>query len=54
MATGLTKQDQRLALGEIIESKSCRSTMPLQMVQRGEILDAKTIVGLLKYDRWRK
>jgi ADP-ribose pyrophosphatase len=54
LATGLTMQTKQLALGEVIESHLVSLDEALEMIQRGEILDAKTIVGLLKYDRWHR
>ena len=51
LATDLTLQAQKLALGEMIESQIVPFDEALQMIDRGEILDAKTTVGLLQYDR---
>lgn len=47
LATGLTKTEQRLEIDEIIEVERIPLTDAVDMVNRGEIHDAKTMLGLL-------
>lgn len=46
LASDLTKGEQSLDLGEFIESQEYNIDDLLKMVQRGEILDSKTIIGI--------
>ena len=47
MATGLTRGESRREADEFIEVETVSISAALQMVQRGEIQDAKTALGLL-------
>ena len=47
IATGLTRGESRREADEFIEVETVRMSAALQMVQRGEIQDAKTALGLL-------
>jgi ADP-ribose pyrophosphatase len=47
LATGLTETQQRLEIDEIIEVERIPLTAAVDMVNRGEIHDAKTMLGLL-------
>jgi len=51
VATGLTPGDQQLEAGEQIERFEVSWPQAMEMVRRGEIKDAKTLVGLLLYDQ---
>ncbi|MBZ5497592.1 MAG: NUDIX hydrolase [Acidobacteriia bacterium] len=51
LASGLTRVAQRLEEGEHISVESYTQDECLQMIQRGEIADAKTILGILWYRR---
>jgi len=52
MASNLSKYDQKLDQDEFIEVEKITLTEVLQMVTRGQIIDAKTIVGLLAAERY--
>lgn len=54
MATGLTAGPPRLEGGELIEPLIVRWAEALAMIEHGEIEDAKTLTGLLWYDRFLK
>lgn len=54
VASELTIQTQRLALGEMIESQIVSFEEALRMIDYGDITDAKTVAGILKYDRCRR
>jgi ADP-ribose pyrophosphatase len=47
LATGLTETAQRLDDDEIVEVVRLPFSHALQMISRGEIEDAKTIIGLM-------
>jgi len=47
LATGLTRGDARREADEFMEVETVSLSVALQMVQRGEIQDAKTALGLL-------
>jgi ADP-ribose pyrophosphatase len=47
LATGLTRGETRREADEFIEIETVTMSAALQMVQRGEIQDAKTALGLL-------
>lgn len=51
LATGLTHVAQRLEEGEHITVESYTLDECLQMIKTGEVADAKTIVGILWYQR---
>lgn len=53
LATGLTAGPSRLEAGEQIENLIVSWTDAIRLVERGEIQDAKTLVALLWYDRFR-
>jgi ADP-ribose pyrophosphatase len=53
LATGLAEGDQRLDEGEEIEIVREPVDAVLERVRRGEIRDAKTLVGLLAYQQRR-
>jgi ADP-ribose pyrophosphatase len=53
VATGLTAGDPEREAGEQIENLVVTWDEALAMIQRGEIRDAKTMLGLLYYDRFR-
>lgn len=53
-AHGLTLGDTAREKGEEIENLVVTWDAALQMVDRGEIRDAKSLVGLLMYDRLRR
>ena len=54
VANGLTAGDPAREEGEEIENYIVPFAEALEMIDRGEIRDAKTIVGLLAYDRQRR
>jgi ADP-ribose pyrophosphatase len=54
VATGLTAGPQALEGGEEIETFVIDWGEALAMIDRGEIHDAKTVAGLLAYDRMRR
>ena len=54
VATGLTAGPTALEAGEEIESVVIGWDEALAMIDRGEIRDAKTVAGLLAYDRIRR
>jgi ADP-ribose pyrophosphatase len=54
VATGLTAGPTALEGGEEIESLVVAWDEALAMIDRGEIQDAKTVAGLLTYDRIRR
>ena len=54
VATGLTDGPPALEVGEEIERHVMRWDEALGMVDAGEIRDAKTLAGLLMYDRLRQ
>jgi ADP-ribose pyrophosphatase len=54
LATGLTNIGAAPEAGELIENLIVPWKQAVEMVDRGEIQDAKTIVGLLYYDRRRQ
>ncbi len=54
LATGLTPGPDALEPGEEITAKVVPWAEALAMIERGEIHDAKTIAGLLFYDRFRR
>ena len=47
LATGLTRGEARQEVDEFIEVEAVRLSAALRMVERGEIQDAKTALGLL-------
>lgn len=53
LATGLTPGPARLEGGEQIEPCVMTWLEAMSLVERGEVRDAKTLVGLLWYDRHR-
>jgi len=54
VATELTAGTQNLDEGEVIETLIVSWSDAMQMVDRQEISDAKTLVGLMFYDRMRR
>jgi ADP-ribose pyrophosphatase len=54
LATDLTAGDAALEAGEQIEPLVVPLSRALQMVEQGEIRDAKTIAALLFYERFRQ
>jgi ADP-ribose diphosphatase len=54
LATGLSPGPSALEPGEDIVTAVLRWTEALAMIDRGEIHDAKTVAGLLFYDRRRR
>jgi ADP-ribose pyrophosphatase len=54
LATGLTAGEPEREIGEEIENLLVPWEDAMDMVLDGQIEDAKTIVGLLYYDRWRR
>ena len=54
LATGLTAGPPAREPGEMIENALVAWDEALEMVDDGTIKDAKTIVGLLYYDRLRR
>jgi ADP-ribose pyrophosphatase len=54
VATGLSAGPTALEAGEEIESVVVAWDEALAMIDRGEIVDAKTVAGLLAYDRTRR
>ena len=52
LATGLAPGPTRLEGGEMIEPFVTTWEEAMELVRRGEIKDAKTIAGLLWYDRF--
>jgi ADP-ribose pyrophosphatase len=54
VAEGLTAGSSRLEAGEQIEPLIVPWPEALEMVRAGNIQDAKTLVGLLWYDRWMR
>jgi ADP-ribose pyrophosphatase len=53
LATGLVFSGQKLDAGEFLETLILPLPKALEMVQRGEITDSKTVTALLWYDRFR-
>lgn len=53
LATGLTAGPPRLEAGEQIETFVVLWPEAMELIKRGEIQDAKSIAGLLWYDRFR-
>jgi ADP-ribose diphosphatase len=54
LATALTAGPMELEQGEDIEPFSCTWDDAIAMARNGEIRDAKTLVGLLYYDRFMR
>jgi ADP-ribose pyrophosphatase len=54
LATALTPGRMALEQGEDIQPFSCTWDESLAMVRRGDIRDAKTLVGLLYYERFMR
>lgn len=54
LATELTSGKMSLEPGEDIEPFSCTLSEALKMIECGEIRDAKTLVSLLYFERFRK
>ena len=54
LATALTAGEMALEQGEDIDPFACSWDEALSMVQSGEIRDAKTLVGLLYYERFAR
>jgi ADP-ribose pyrophosphatase len=54
LATELTPGETALEAGEEIESFSCPWDEALQLIRSGKIHDAKSLVGLLYYERFCK
>jgi ADP-ribose pyrophosphatase len=54
VAEGLTSGSSRLEMGEQIEPLILPWPEVLELVRAGDIQDAKTLVGLLWYDRWMR
>jgi len=54
IARGLAAGDMAPEQGEDIEPFACSWDEALSMIERGEIRDAKTLVGLLYYDRFMR
>lgn len=54
VATDLTAGEQQLDQGEVIETLMVPWADAMRMVDRQEISDAKTLVGLMLYDRMRR
>ena len=54
VAAGLTPGDAARELGEEIDNLVVTWDDALAMIDRREIHDSKTLVGLLLYDRWRR
>ncbi|MFQ6057420.1 MAG: NUDIX domain-containing protein [Anaerolineae bacterium] len=52
LATGLSPVPHALEADEAIEVEAVPLTEALEMIRRGEIRDAKTIVGLLALEAW--
>ncbi|MFG6449647.1 NUDIX domain-containing protein [Roseateles sp. BYS180W] len=53
-ARGLTRGRQQLDEGEFLELVEHSEPELNDMAQRGELTDAKTLIGLLWLDRWRQ
>jgi ADP-ribose pyrophosphatase len=54
VATGLSMGTARLDAGEQIEPLVCDWKEAMDMVAAGQVQDAKTLVGLLYYDRYHR
>lgn len=54
LASDLTKHNQKLDQDEFIEVEKIPISVAIQMVAGGEILDAKTIIGLLTAEKYVK
>ncbi len=54
VARGLTYAAPQRELGEEIDNLVVSWDEALALIDRGEIRDAKTLAGLLLYDRWRR
>ncbi|MFO0902925.1 MAG: NUDIX hydrolase [Pirellulales bacterium] len=54
VATGLTPGDAAREAGEEIDNLVVSWDEALALIDRREIHDSKTLVGLLLYDRWRR
>jgi ADP-ribose pyrophosphatase len=54
VATGLTPGPAQREVGEEIDNLIVSWDEALALVDRGEIVDAKTLVGLLLFQRWRR
>ena len=54
VARGLTPGEPELEPGEEIERLEVPWAEALEMIRAGTIQDAKTLVGLLYYDRWKQ
>ncbi len=54
VASDLTPGEQQLEAGEQIQCLEVSWLQALDMVRRGEIKDAKTLVGLLMYDQLKR
>jgi ADP-ribose pyrophosphatase len=54
LATALTAGQMALEQGEDIQPFVCAWDEAVSMVRRGEIRDAKTLVGLLYYERFMR
>lgn len=52
-ARGLSLGDQQLDAGEFVDVFSASADELASLVQRGEVTDAKTLVGLLWLQNWR-
>ena len=52
-ARGLTLGEQHLDAGEFVEVASATEDELNRLAQRGELTDAKTLIGLLWLERWR-
>jgi hypothetical protein len=53
VATEIQRGDAKLQAGEEIETQVVDWNTALQMVESGQIRDAKTLVALMLYDRRR-
>jgi len=54
LATGLTLGEKALEQGELISTLVLPWEQALELIDRGELKDAKSITGLLYYDRRRR
>jgi ADP-ribose pyrophosphatase len=54
LATGLQPGPAALEAGEQIRTQIVSWEEAISLIERGQIRDAKTLVGLLYYDRLRK
>ena len=52
LARRLTKREAKLDAGEFLETLSVPFDEALAMVRDGRITDAKTVIGLLWFDKW--